>query len=181
MKIHHAISLLRDVCAVKHLALKTEKSYTQWLLRFAAFLKVQVHQSGCNTEQKIEAFLTRLARSGVSASTQNQAFNALLFFYRDVLKQELGTINSLRAKNPTALRYCPGREEVLQLLRNVADVYGYPTRFIVHLIYACGFRVCEPLNLRIKDVDLKNRRLYIYQSKGNKGRVVLFPECLGGK
>jgi hypothetical protein len=47
------------------------------------------------------------------------------------------------------------------------------------LIYACGLRVCEPLNLRIKDVDLKQRRLYIHEAKGSKGRVILFPECLG--
>jgi integrase len=60
----------------------------------------------------------------------------------------------------------------------VADIHHYPTRLIVHLIYACGLRVCEPLNLRTKDLDLKNRRLHIHQAKGNKGRVVSFPECL---
>jgi integrase len=55
---------------------------------------------------------------------------------------------------------------------------SYPTRLIVHLLYACGLRVSEPLNLRIKDVDLRAGRLYVYQAKGNKGRVVLFPKCL---
>jgi integrase len=119
-----------------------------------------------------------LALSGVSASTQNQAFNALLFLH--ALKQELGNINALRAKRPAALRYCPAREEVLQLLAQLTDVHGYPTRLIVHLLYACGLRVCEPLNLRIKDLDLKSRHLHIHQAKGNKGRVVLFPECLTG-
>jgi integrase len=59
-------------------------------------------------------------------------------------------------------------------LANVADIYSYPTRLIVHLIYACGLRVCEPLNLGVKDLNLKRRRLHIHQSKGNKGRVVLF-------
>jgi integrase len=54
----------------------------------------------------------------------------------------------------------------------------YPTRLIVHLLYGCGLRVCEPLNLRIKDLDLPRRRLHIHQAKGNKGRVVLFPDCL---
>lgn len=49
-----------------------------------------------------------------------------------------------------------------QLLANVADLYCYPTRLIVHLIYACGLRVCEPLNLRVKDLDLKRRRLHIH-------------------
>ena len=70
------------------------------------------------------------------------------------------------------------RESCAQLLAHVGDVHGYPTRLIVHLLYACGLRVCEPLNLRLKDLDLPKRRLHIHQSKGNKGRVVLFPECL---
>ena len=115
---------------------------------------------------------------GISASSQNQAFNALLFFYRDVLKKELGSVNSLRAKRPVTIIQCPSQEEVRQLLATVSDIYRYPTRLIVHLLYGCGLRVSEPLNLRIKDVDLKQGRLYIYQAKGNKGRVVLFPNCL---
>lgn len=67
---------------------------------------------------------------------------------------------------------------MLQLLASVSDIYSYPTRLIVHLLYACGLRVSEPLNLRIKDIDLKQHRLYVHQAKGNKGRVVLFPDCL---
>jgi site-specific recombinase XerD len=114
----------------------------------------------------------------VCASTQNQAFNALLFLYREVLKQELHEVNALRAKRPTSLRYCPTQAEVDQLLTHVADIYGYPTRLITHLLYACGLRVCEPLNLRIKDVDLKQSRLHLHHAKGNKGRVVVFPSCL---
>ena len=132
------------------------------------------------TEQKLEAFLSRLAREGVSASTQNQAFNALLFFYREVLKQELGPVNSLRAKQPANPRHCPSQEDVRRLLGAVADIYGYPTRLIVHVLYGCGLRVTEPLNLRIKDVDFKESKFYVYQAKGGKGRVVLFPNCLTG-
>ena len=180
MQIDHAIRLLKETCALQHIALKTEKSYTHWLVRYASFLKGPKPKVLPQPNEKIEAFLTRLALDGVAASTQNQAFNAILFFYRHVLKQELGNINALRAKRPAALRYCPDRQETLQLLAHVTDVYGYPTRLIVHVLYACGLRVCEPLNLRIKDLDLKGRRLHIHQSKGNKGRVVLFPECLSG-
>ena len=119
------------------------------------------------------AFLTGLAQSGVSAGTQNQAFNGLLFFYRDVLKTELGPVDSLRTKRPVTIRHAPSPEEVRQLMATVCDLYRYPTRLIVHLLYGCGLRVSEPLNLRIKDVDLKQRRLYVYQAKGDKGRVIL--------
>lgn len=114
----------------------------------------------------------------MSASTQNQAFNALLFFYREVLKQELGPVNSLRARRAVGVRECPSQTEVSQLLAAVRDIYRYPTRLIVHLLYACGLRVTEPLNLRIKDVDFKQQRLFIHHAKGNKGRVVSLPDCL---
>jgi site-specific recombinase XerD len=177
MQIQHAIRLVQEACAVQHLSINTQKSYTHWLARYGAFLRDPKLKT-LTTEVKMEAFLTRLAMAGVSASTQNQAFNALLFFYRVVLKQVLGPVDSLRAKRPPCIRRAPAPEEVRQLLAVVSDLYRYPTRLIVHLLYGCGLRVCEPLNLRIKDVDLRQGRLYIYQSKGNKGRVVPFPSCL---
>ena len=140
---------MREVCALRHLSLNTEKTYIHWLGRYAWFLKDPTLKD-LSTEQKMEAYLTYLAVTGVAASTQNQAFNALLFFYRYVLKQELGSVAALRAKRPAAIRQCPSPTEVRQLLATVADIYHYPTRLIVHILYACGLRVCEPLNLRIK-------------------------------
>ncbi len=125
---------------LRHLSLNTEKTYTHWLGRYGAFLRDQKVATP-TTEGKMEAFLTHLARSGVSAATQNQAFNALLFFYRQVLKQELGQVHALRAKRPTGVRQCPSQSEVSQLLAVVSDIYGYPTRLIVHLLYGCGLRV----------------------------------------
>ena len=163
---------------LRHLSVQTEKTYVHWVKRYAAFLQRAKLPPDQPSEAKMEAFLTSLARGGVSASTQNQAFNALLFLYREVLKQQLAEIDALRAKRPTSLRYCPTQTEVSQLLASVADLYGYPTRLITHLLYACGLRVCEPLNLRIKYVDLKQSRLYLHHTKGSKGRVVIFPHCL---
>lgn len=168
---------MRELCARRHLSLNTEKSYVHWLGRYGSFLKDPKYKD-LTPERKMEAFLTHLALTGIAGSTQNQAFNALLCFYRDVLKQELGPVNSLRAKQSASIRHCPSQEEVSQMLAVVSDIYNYPTRLIVHLLYACGLRVSEPLNLRIKDVDLAQGRLYIHQTKGNKGRVVLFPACL---
>jgi site-specific recombinase XerD len=96
MHLHNATRLLRESCALRHVALSTEKSYTQCLGRYAAFLKTPSPKPLHTAELKIEAFLTSLALSGVSASTQNQAFNALLFFYRFALKQDLADINALK-------------------------------------------------------------------------------------
>ncbi len=177
MQISHAIALVRETCALRHYSINTEATYTHWLGRYGSFLK-EAAVKPLTTEKKIEAFLTRLAVTGMAASTQNQAFNALLFFYREVLKQELGPVNALRAKHGGTVRQCPTQDDVRRLLAAVTDIYCYPTRLIVHLLYGCGLRVTEPLNLRIKDVDLRESKLYVYQAKGGKGRVVLFPACL---
>jgi hypothetical protein len=83
MLIQHATRLLQEACACRHLSVNTEKSYTQWRARFGAFLRDK-NLAGLPAEQNLEAFLTRLAVAGLSASTQNQAFNApaLLLPYR---------------------------------------------------------------------------------------------------
>lgn len=105
MKTGIAIQQLRDIVRRKHLSLETERSYAQWIERFARFISERCREG--KPEEKMEAFLTQLARQDVSASTQNQAFCALLFFYREVLKVEIGKVDSLRAKKPVHLRYAP--------------------------------------------------------------------------
>ena len=112
MKIQEAISRVRDVLRRQHKALATEKTYVFWLQRYTTALR---HMPPTLTsEKKLESFLTDLARRyDVSASSQNQALNAILFFYREVLGQTLGNINSLRAKRPGPQRpsapRAPGR------------------------------------------------------------------------
>ena len=161
MKLHHALRLVRETCALRHLSINTEKTYIHWIGRYASFLK-QKRGESLTPEQKMEAFLTRLALTGTSVETQNQAFNALLFLYRNVLKTELGPVDSLHAKLAGTVRQAPTQEEVRQLLGAVTDIYQYPTRLIVHLLYGYGLRVSEPLNLHIKDIDFNESRLYIY-------------------
>ncbi len=82
MQISTAIHLMRQACVLRHFSFKTDKTYVYWLGRYGAFLQDQRIKTW-TTEQKIERFLTVLATAGSSASTQNQAFNALRFFYRD--------------------------------------------------------------------------------------------------
>jgi integron integrase len=173
MKTDEAISKLRDVIRLRHFALATEQSYCAWVKRFARFLSER--QPAGTPAQKMEAFLTQLAYQDVSASTQTQAFNALLFFYREVLKVEVGKVDSLRAKKPQHLRYSPEFGETRKLLDSLQNVGGYPTRLIVHLIYGCGLRVTEPLNLRVKDVLLSESKLVIRGAKGGKDRFVAIP------
>lgn len=176
MKPHEAIEKLRSVLRRKHLALATEETYVHWLTRFMRFV-VECSPEG-TPEVKMERFLTRLARQGVSASTQNQAFCAVLFFYKQCLGVEVGKVDALRAKKPVHLRFAPEREETLKLMQGVGDAGGYPTRLIVHLIYGCGLRVSEPLNLRVRDVLLGESKLVIRGAKGGKDRFVSIPCAL---
>lgn len=174
MKPAEAVAKFRDYMRLRHLALSTEQSYCAWLDRFMRFLSGN-SMPGAVSEAKVEAFLSELARQDVSASTQNQAFNALVMFYRDIVRQPLGRVEALRANRPVRLRECPSVDETRALLAAVGDVHGYPTRLIAHLIYGCGLRVTEPCNLRIKDVDLRGQRLLIRAAKGDKDRVVALP------
>ena len=179
MHLENAIENLREVIRRKHLAIATEENYCQWIRRFSRFVTERVPDG--IPARKMEAFLTQLARQDVSASTQNQAFCALLFFYREVLKVEVGKVDSLRAKKPVHLRYAPELGEVRQLLARLPDVGGHPTRLIVKLIYGCGLRVSEPLNLRVKDVLLSESKLVIRGAKGGKDRFVAIPCSLAGE
>ena len=168
----------RDVIRRQHKSIATEGTYCGWLWRYFRFVfKVPRDWS---SERKMESFLTMLARDkDVSASTQNQAFNAILFFYRDVEKKQLGNVDSLRAVRPKHMRQAPPPELTHRYLLEIRDVGGYPTNLICRLLYGCGLRVSEPLNLRVKDVRFMPRpTLFVLGAKGGKDRVVNLPECL---
>jgi integrase len=127
----------------------------------------------------LETFLTDLTlKLDVSASTQNQAFNALVFFYKVVLEKPLGDVNALRAHRPVHERHAPTPAETSALLQTVRNHAGYPTNLIARMLYGCGLRVTEPLNLRIKDIDLERRTLCIRGAKGGNDRVVALPASL---
>lgn len=173
MTREQAIQRTRDLLRLRHMALATEETYLGWLGRFMDWLPQAA--PGLSSEGKVEGYLTMLAKRGVAASTQNQAFNALLFFYTQVLGQELKGIHALRAQRPVMVRTAPTVEEVRRLFGALQDVHGYPTRLIARMIYGCGLRVCEPLNLRVKDVLVQQSRLILRGAKGGKDRVVALP------
>ena len=124
MNAIHAIKRLRDVIRRQHKALSTESCYVYWLRRYIAALPRMAEAT--SSEQKVEQFLTRLARHGnVTASTQNQALNAILFFYKEVLHQPIAGIDALRAKRPVHLRQAPTIPETQALLQTIRDEAGY--------------------------------------------------------
>jgi len=173
MNTDEAVNVLTKAVRLKHLALSTERTYRHWLVQFCRFLPTVPEE--LSSERKIERWLTSLALCDVSASTQNQAFNSILFFYRNCLRQELKDINALRAKRGERVRRAPSVDEVRRLLAALTDSDGYPTTLAIRLLYGCGLRVSEPLNLRIRDVALDNSLLVIRGAKGDKDRVVALP------
>jgi len=177
MKEQEAILKAREVIRRQHKALATEESYLNWLRRYIRAIRQMPNE--LPSEKKLERFLTELALAqDVSASTQNQAFNAIAFFYKDVLGRPLQNVDALRACRPAQLRHAPTVAETRALLAAVKDVGGYPTNFIARLLYGCGLRVTEPLNLRLKDVSIEAGRLNILGAKGRKDRVVAMPCAL---
>jgi len=177
MNATKAIHRMRAVIRRQPKALATEDAYVHWLGRYIAALRTM--PSNLPSERKLERFLTDLAlKRHVAAATQNQAFNAIVFFYKDILGKPLQNVDALRAQRPASLRHAPTIEETRALLQAVRDVYGYPTRLVACLLYGCGLRVSEPLNLRVKDLNLSACHLVIRGAKGGHDRVVALPACL---
>jgi len=137
MSPSQAICRVREIIRLQHKALATEDCYTFWLRRYmTALLKMPADLS---SEKKLERFLTDLARHrDVSASSQNQALNAILFFYREVLGQSIGNVNALRAKRPVQERHAPTVGETQLLLQTIRNEGGYPTNLIARMHYGCG-------------------------------------------
>lgn len=166
---------VRCVLRVKHYALATERSYCQWILRYIRFHGLR-HPNTMGADE-LERFLTHLATvDKVAASTQNQALNALVFLYRDVLKLDLGTFDAVRAKRPVRVPTVLTVNEVRDLL---VALHGLKTTepycLMAQLMYGAGLRLMECCRLRVKDVDLPRGQLTVRGGKGNKDRYVMLP------
>ena len=168
------IQRLRQVVRQRHYSLRTEKSYAGWGRRFLAFHRYP--EPARLGAVEVRAYLTHLAmRQRVSASTQNQAFSALLFLFRDVLGRKLEELDDTpRAKSPVRLPVILARSEVRAILERLR---GWPW-LAASLMYGGGLRLEECLSLRIKDVDFERRVLVIRDGKGRKDRETVFPRKL---
>ena len=168
-----------------HYSFRTEQSYARWIERYlryhreSAGLWVQPEALG---EAGIEAFLTHLAVGRkVASSTQNQALNALVFLYKQVLKIELEGFDATRAKRPQRLPEVLSKREVSAILQALRIEAANPWLARVQglmggLMYGAGLRLMECCRLRVKDVDLERGRLTVRNGKGGKDRVALLPE-----
>ena len=162
---------VRDAIRLKHYSIRTEQSYTDWIRRFILFHGKR-HPLEM-AEAEVTEFLTHLARDGnVAASTQNQALSALLFLYKEVLKQEIGWLDQVeRARKPARLPVVLTRREVRKIF---AHLRGTP-RLMAGLLYGSGLRLMECVRLRVKDVDFAYARIAVRDGKGGKDRVTMLP------
>ena len=170
------IHMVQAKIRIKHFALSTEDCYCHWVGRYYDFCRLRTDRE--TSEAKAEAFLTSLARRFVSAKTQNQAFSALLFLYKEVLLKPLGNIDAMRAKRPAHERVAPSREQVRVFRAALLDTPNTPAHLLVDLLYGCGLRVCEPLDLRVQDVLWSEGQLVIRGAKQGKDRRVPIPACV---
>lgn len=164
---------VRDVMRLHHYSIHTERTYCDWIKKFVRYHKMMTRQDLAGGEAKIEAFLTYLAvEKNVSSSTQNQAMNALIFLYKQVLKNPLHeSINAVRAARKVNVPIVMTREEVARI---IAVMEGTP-QLIVKLLYGSGLRILEAVRIRVQDIDLEFKQLTVRSGKGDKDRVTPFP------
>jgi integron integrase len=164
---------MRDVIRLKHYAYRTEETYVQWVKRYILFHEKRHPREMGRAE--IEAFLTDLAvQQQVAASTQNQALNAILFLYREVLNLEVAEVNAIRAKRTQYLPTVLTPQEARAVIQNIGGVQ----QLVVKLLYGGGLRLCEGLRLRVKDVDFAQHQILVRDGKGSKDRVTMLPNSV---
>ena len=167
---------VRDIIRRRHYSIRTEQAYVDWIKRF--ILYHHKRHPGDMAEEEVTKFLTHLARDrNVAASTQNQALSALLFLYKDVLKQEIGWLKNVeRARQPAKMPVVLSHTE---LKRVFAHIHGVP-KLMAGLLYGSGLRLMECVRLRVKDVDFELAQITVRDGKGGKDRVTMLPLNLAG-
>ena len=167
------LDILREKIIFKGYSRATEKTYVYWNREFILFHHKKHPKDMGKAE--IEEYLTYLAvTKNVSPTTQNQAFNAILFLYKEVLGLDTSNwnIQALRAKRKDHMPAVLTKEEVYEIIFHMSGVY----KLMLELLYGCGLRMNELLRLRIKDVDFGFDNVYIWDSKSQKDRILPLPK-----
>jgi integron integrase len=165
---------VRGILRARHFSARTEKAYVGWIRRFVLF-HGRRHPDGLGAPE-VALYLGHLAvQRHVSASTQNQAFSALLFLYREVLGRDLAGLAEVpRARRPERLPVVLSREEVAAVLGHLRGTPG----LMASLMYGGGLRLLECCRIRVKDVDFARCEIFVRDGKGRKDRVTVLPARL---
>ena len=166
------LDIVRDKIRFKHYSISTEKTYVHWIKHYIFFHNKKHPIEMAKNE--LEEYLTFLAtKRHVSPTTQNQAFNAILFLYKEVLGIDTSewNVQALRAQERKHIPVVLTKDEVKEILQNLTGIY----KLVVTLMYGCGLRMNEVLNIRVKDIDFGFDKLYVWDSKSLKDRTVPLP------
>jgi len=172
--VQRLLQRTRSVIRARHYSTRTEKAYVAWVRRFS------LAHGGRHPSQMgvpdVARYLAHLAvNAKVSASTQNQAFSALTFLYRDVLGHPVEGLETVtRAKRPVRVPLILARSEVEAVLASARGMPG----LMCALMYGSGLRLLECCRLRIKDVDFVRGELVVHDGKGRKDRTTVLPARL---
>jgi len=164
---------VQQVLRVKHYAISTEKTYCDWIRQYVKFHKMQdKSELSLQPELKVEQFLSYLAiQRNVAVSTQNQAMNALIFLYKQVLNSPLEhKVDAIRSTKERKIPVVLTQDEVKQV---ITLLEGVPQLF-VKLLYGSGLRISEASRLRVQDIDYDYKQITVRSGKGNKDRVTTF-------
>lgn len=167
---------VRQIMRTRRYSIHTERAYIDWITRFIGFHKMKSRDELYPGEAKIEAFLTDLAlEKNVAPATQNQAMNALVFLYKQVLKQPLTEeISAVRSRKKTNLPVVLTQKEVAAI---ISLMEGVP-QLVAKLLYGSGLRIMEAVRLRVKDIDYEMKQITVRSGKGNKDRFTTFSATL---
>ena len=169
----HAIDKLAAEIKTRHYSRKTLKTYADWVRKFQRYLRDKPPNELSSVE--VKKYLTYLAvQCRVASSTQNQAFKALLFLYRHVLKKDFGDQRDVpRAKKSKYIPVVLSRSEIDTILKYIE----YPVDIVVNLLYGCGLRLFECLSLRVQNFNFEDGILTVHD-KGDKDRSVPLPQTI---
>lgn len=174
----NVIDKLRESLRIKHYAYRTERKYIEWIDDFYLYMnEVKKKKIGSDLmSSDVRDYLSHLAiKKNVAASTQNQAFNALIFFFRNVLNIDLQDLNkAVRAKQGQKLPVVFTAQEIKDIFKHLNG----ENLLILKLIYGSGLRVMELARLRVKDIDFGGNLIIVRNSKGHKDRSTIFPESI---
>jgi len=174
--IPQIIKEMKRIIRLKHYAYSTERSYLDWAKRFFRYVHETKGNDALFASDDIKQYLSHLAiKQRVSASTQNQAFNALLFLFRDVLGQDIGNLgDTVRAKRGTRLPVVLTNDEVKALFSTMSGT----GLLIAQVIYGSGLRLMELARLRVMDIDFDMQVITVRNGKGDKDRTTVLPESV---
>ncbi len=166
---------VRQVLRYHHYAYRTEQTYCSWIVRFLKFYKFKIHPLNMG-KKEIETYLSFLAtHASVSASTQRQAMNSILFLYREVLNMPLeDDIAPVRSRRQPRLPVVMSQEEVKKVLAYMQGIH----LLMAKLLYGSGLRLMECVRLRVQDLDLDRNLIYVRVAKGGKNRTTLLPSSI---